>query len=82
MGVNWISAFAGMTNEVGEQLISHFSIFSEHIEQALHIFGQGGFEFHYSFSRWVLEFKRRGVEGTAVYNRILWHGHLGRVFTG
>ena len=69
--------FAGMTSAVGnDKLISDFSMFSEHIEQVLHIFGQGGLEFYHFIGGWVLEFKAKRVQCESVYNRGL-YGRLG-----
>ena len=57
------------------KLTSSFSVFSEHIEEVLHIFGQGGFEFYRFPGRRVFEFERMGVQGNAAYDRLL-HGRL------
>lgn len=46
-------------------------VFSECVEQVLHVFGQGGFEFHGFFGRGVLEFKGKGVECDPADNGLL-----------
>jgi len=43
------------------QRVSHFSIFSQHFKQILHIFGQGGFKFHYFVGGWVFKFEGAGM---------------------
>ena len=48
-----------------------FSVFSQHVEQVLHIFGQRGLEFDYFFSCWVSEFECMSVKRRSGYNRFL-----------
>ncbi len=43
------------------QRVSDFSIFSQHIEEVLHIFRQRSFEFHYFVGGWVFEFEGAGM---------------------
>jgi len=51
-------------------------MFSEHIKEVLHVFGEGGLEFYYFLGFWVSEFEHVGVQGNPAYDRLL-HGRFG-----
>jgi hypothetical protein len=59
-----------------EKAQSSFPVFSERIEEGLHILWQGGLEGHYLAGCGVFEFETVGVQGDTVYDR-LFDGRFG-----